>query len=174
MKSGIIIFLFFPFLSFSQTKDSLLYFIKYGCDKNFSETILYSTYCNFYITENSDTIYFKHASCIVEAQTTSPLTFKRKIWNGYAEGFLRIYMSYTDSYSWLEGDFLNGSIQSGSYLEYYKNGTFKLTGQFIGGQKDGVWTWYEENGKIQRLYIYKIGVPFKEFDFDLDGDLIKD
>jgi MORN repeat variant len=160
-----ILFLFLPFLSFSQTKDSLLYFIKHGCDNIFSETVLDSTYCNFYISENSDTIYFKYASCIVEAQTTSPLSFKRKIWKGYAEGFLRIYMNYTDSYSWLEGDFLNGSIQSGTYLEYYKNGTFKLTGQFIGGQRDGIWTWYDENGKIQRLFIYKIGEPLKEFEY---------
>lgn len=162
----IILLLFFPFLGFSQTKDSLLYFIKHDCDNIFSETVLDSTYCNFYISENSDTIYFKHASCIVEAQTTSPLTFKRKILKGYAEGLLKIYMKYKDSYSWLEGDFLNGSIQSGTYLEYYKNGTFKVKGQFIGGQRDGTWTWYDENGKIQRLFIYKIGEPLKEFEYD--------
>jgi hypothetical protein len=164
--------IFTVFLGFGQSSDSLLHRILNDCEKNFSMEKIDSTFCNFYIKDFKDTVFFKHDDCILQAQTTSPLTFKRRIQNGYANGFLRIYTENTDSYSWLDGYYVNGSISSGSYLEYYQSGKLKLSGQFINGHRQGVWTWYFENGNINRLFVYEIAEPIKEIEYDMNGKII--
>ncbi len=166
--------IFAIFLGFGQSSDSLLLRILDDCEKNFSTEKIDSTFCNFYIKDFQDTVFFKYADCILQAQTTSPLTFKRRIQNGYANGFLRIYAENTESYSWLDGYYVNGSISSGSYIEYYQGGKLKLSGQFINGHRQGVWTWYFENGNINRLFVYEIAEPIKEIVYDMNGKIIEE
>jgi hypothetical protein len=172
MFNLLIPFLFFVLTGFGQSTDSMRINIFNECEKNFSVVRLDSTFCNFYIKDFKDTIYFRHSSCILQAQTTSPLTFKLRIQNGYAHGFLRIYAQNDSSYTWIDGDFSNGFIVHGSHLEYYPNGTLKLTGQYEDGHQNGVWTWYFEDGKINRIVIYKIAEPVKIMEYDTEGNLI--
>lgn len=159
---------------FGQSTDSLRLNINNECEKNFSTEKIDSTFCNFYIKDFKDTIYFRQANCINQAQTTSPLTFKRRILNGYAIGFLRIYSQNDYTYSWVDGNFTNGFIINGSHLEYYLSGTLNLTGQYENGHRNGVWTWYFENGKIKRIVVYEIAEPIKEMEYDNDGRLIEE
>ena len=164
----------FILTGFGQSSNSLRTIIDNECEKNFSTKKLDSTFCNFYIKDFKDTVYFRNSSCILQAQTTSPLTFKRRIQNGYADGFFRVYSQYDISNAWIDGTYSNGFIIAGSYLEYYTNGKLKLTGQFENGHRSGVWTWYFENEKINRIVIYEIAEPLKEMKLDKDGNIIEE
>ena len=43
--------------------------------------------------------------------------------------------------------FKNG-LMDGNYVEYYDNGSMEKKGRFIKGKKDGIWHYYNENGKL--------------------------
>ena len=176
MKNLLIIFILFVSTVNGQTNDPLHIpkYIYEDCQNNFSLTPIDSSFCNFYIINFKDTVYFTQSSCIVQVQTTSPLTFKRRIQNGYANGFLRIYTQNENSFSWLDGNFSNGIITYGSYLEFYTNSRLKLTGQFEKGQRNGVWTWYFENGQLLRIVIYDNAEMIKEIEYDINGHIIEE
>lgn len=161
--------LFVSFVGFGQEN-----FIPalHKCDI-FSKEKKDSSYCNYYITDFSDTVYFKHDNCLFSIQLTSPaLTFRRKTLNDYAEGILRIYTQYEDSYSIEDGTFSDGTALSTYFIEHYNSGNIKTTGQYVGGRKQGVWTWYYENSQIEKIAILEDGETWKEIEFDLDGNLI--
>lgn len=163
------------FTAFGQSKDSVLVFdFRKDCTQNFSAIKLDSTFSNYYISDYKDTIYFKNAYCINQPVLTSPLSFKRRVLNGYAEGFLRVYMAYENYYSILDGTFFNGNISSGSYFEYFNSGKIKTTGQYLGGQCFGVWTYYFENGRTERLMEYSDGDYVKLIECDENGVLLED
>lgn len=164
--------IFFVFTGFGQSTDSLRMDIFNECDKNFSSIKKDSSYCNFYIKDFKDTMFFRFSSCIFRTQTTSPLTFKRRIKNGYANGFIRFFSKNDNSYSLLDGNFNNGFIISGSQLEYYNNGILKLSGQYEFGHRSGIWTWYYENGKINRIIVYEIADVIREIEYDINGEII--
>lgn len=102
------------------------------------------------------------------------MTFRRIIQNGYANGFIRIYAQNGAGYTWIDANFSDGFIVEGSHLEYYQNGTLKLTGQYEKGYRSGVWTWYFENGKMNRIVVYDFAEPVKELEFDDKGNLIEE
>lgn len=164
--------LFILLLSFSGFGQQDFIPALHKCDI-FSKEKKDSSYCNYYITDFADTVYFKHDNCLFSIQLTSPtLTFKRKSLNGYAEGILRIYTQYENSYSTEDGTFSDGISLSTYFIEYYNNGTIKITGQYLGGRRRGVWTWYYENGQIERIAVLKDGETWKELEFDLEKKLI--
>lgn len=39
------------------------------------------------------------------------------------------------------------------YLEYYRNGQIKIKGHYENNHEDGIWTYYGENGKIEKKVI---------------------
>jgi antitoxin component YwqK of YwqJK toxin-antitoxin module len=167
-----IIILFVSFVNFGQEDFQISVKNLLKCDI-FSKEKKDSSYCNYYITDFSDTVYFKHDNCLFDIQLTSPaLTFKRTSLNGYAEGALRIHTQYEDSYSVEDGTFSNGISLSTYFIEYYNSGNIKTTGQYIGGQRRGVWTWYYENGQIEKIAVLEDGEIWKEMEFDLHKKLI--
>ena len=174
MIRTLIPFFFVAFIGFGQSSDSLRFDFNNECEKNFSTEKLDSTFCNFYILDFKDTVYFRAANCIIQPQTTTPITFKRKVKKGYANGFIRFYFKTEDSYKWIDGEFSEGFISTGSHLEYFSNGTLKITGQYELGHRSGVWTWYFENGNINRIVIYKIADPIREIEYDVEGNVIED
>lgn len=142
------------------------------CNENFSQIKKDSTFSNFYISNYKDTMFFRPASCIISIELTSPLTFRRRIKGGWAEGKLRVFQQNDSSYTWLNGEFTKGLIISGNTYEYYKSNSPKLTGQIIEGQRFGIWTWYFENGKIQRLITFESAESVKEIEFDQNGKVL--
>lgn len=167
-------FIFMALVGYGQSTDSLRLDLKGDCEKNFSLEKIDSTFNNFYIKDFGDTVYFRNAICTIQAQTTTPVTFKRRIKNGYANGFIRIYLHSDNSYTWIDGKFSEGFISSGSHLEYYHNGTLKISGQYEYGHRYGIWTWYFENGKINRIIIYEIADVIREIEYDIEGNIIED
>lgn len=160
------------FVGDDQPSDSLRFNVNNDCEKNFSTKKIDSSYCNFYMLDFKDTVYFKSAGCIIQPQTTSPVTFKRRIQNGYANGFMRMYLQADSSYTWIDGKYSEGFISSGSHLEYFLNGTLKKSGQYEFGQRSGVWSWYFESGKINRIIIYENSDPVREIEFDKEGNVV--
>lgn len=155
-----------------QPFDSLRFDFKNTCEKNFSTKKIDSSYCNFYMLDFNDTVYFRSASCIIQPQTTSPVTFKYRIQNGYANGFMRMHLQADNSFTSIDGRFSEGIISTGSHLDYFLNGTLKTSGQYEFGQRSGVWTWYFESGKINRIIIYENSDPLREIEFDKEGNVV--
>ena len=148
-----IIFFLQVLISYNQSnskKDSLPTIdINAICNENFSQIKKDSTFSNFYISDYKDTIFFRPTNCVISIELKSPLTYRRRIKDGWAEGKLRVFLQNDSSYTWLNGEFKKGIIVNGSTYEYYKSNSLKLTGQIIEGQRFGVWTWYYENGKFK-------------------------
>ncbi|MNV00086.1 MORN repeat variant [compost metagenome] len=152
--------------SYSQSSDSGFVFdFRKSCDRFFNSKKADSTFCHFYVSERTDTIYFSDPGCMVYGQTTSPTTFLYYLQNGLANGSIRIFFDFKSYSSLLDAQFIKGSIAEGTVKEYYKNGSLKLTGQFLGGQHFGIWTWYYENGQMERLVTYDMGEPMDEQEF---------
>lgn len=144
----------------------------FKCDI-FSEQQNDSSYCNYYITDFTDTVYFKHDQCLFTVILTSPTTtFKRKTQNGYAEGTLKIYTRYEGHYSVEEGSFSDGIAIRTHYREYYDDGTYKTAGQYLYGQADGPWIRCYENGQIERIAIFENWEALKEREFDLQNNVL--
>ncbi|NLE05852.1 MAG: hypothetical protein GX638_13785 [Crenarchaeota archaeon] len=47
---------------------------------------------------------------------------------------------------------------NGKYLEYYKNGDMKIKGQYVDGDKDGIWYYYFEQDILEKKEIWDKGV----------------
>jgi len=147
--------------------------LKNYCNNNFSLTKKDSTFTNFYVSNYRDTIFFKSANCIVTVEPSTPPTFKRRILDGWAEGELQIFLKNDSTYSWTYGSFREGVLVQGSIYQYYENDKVQLTGQYLYGHKYGVWTWYYENGQIERIVTYERAEPIKEIEFDKQGKIIE-
>ncbi len=149
--------------SHSQSADSVIVFdFEKRCDPFFNSKKIDSTFCHFYVSEKKDTVYFSNLECMASRQTTSPTTFKYYLQNGLANGSVRIFFDFGSYSSVLDGQFLKGSLTEGAVREYYKDGNLKSTGQFLGGHRYGIWTWFYENGQLQRLITYDLGEPTDE------------
>ena len=55
-----------------------------------------------------------------------------------------------------KGEYYNG-VKEGSW--FYHVGDFKETGNFVGGDADGIWTHYYRNGKVAFKGLYSFGEP---------------
>lgn len=165
MKARILCFLVLLVAShtYSQSVDSVIVFdFKKRCDPFFSSKKVDATFCHFYISEKADTVYFSNLECMASRQTTTPTTFRYYLQNGLADGSVRVFFDFQSYSSVLDGEFVKGSLIEGTVKEYYKSGNLKLTGQFLEGQRYGIWTWYYENGQMQRLITYEMGEPVNE------------
>lgn len=56
-----------------------------------------------------------------------------------------------------EGKITNQMAQVGKWVIYYENGMLNAEGNYINGQKDGTWTWYDLKGKKTDEQVYKGG-----------------
>lgn len=139
------------------------------CDQNFSESKNDSSYTNFYIQNFRDTVYFQNAPCIEQIQLTSPLTFLRINYGGYAEGFLRVFEKKENFFSYTDALYSVGKLVFGTYIEYYKSGKLSCTGQFEHGVKSGTWIWFYEDSKIQRVVSYIESEPITIHEYDNNG-----
>lgn len=149
--------------TYGQSVDSVIVFdFKKRCDPFFSSKKTDATFCHFYISEKADTVYFSNLECMASRQTTTPTTFTYYLQNGLADGSVRVFFDFQSYSSVLDAKFVEGTIAEGTVKEYYKSGDLKLTGQFLAGQRYGIWTWYYENGQMQRLITYEMGEPLNE------------
>ncbi len=149
--------------SYCQTSDSAIVFdFEKHCDPFFNSKKADSTFCHFYVSEKKDTVYFSNLECMASRQTTTPPTFKYYLQNGLANGSVRVFFDFGNYSSVLDGQFVKGSLTEGAVREYYKDGNLKSTGQFLNGHRYGIWSWYYENGQLQRLITYNLGDPTDE------------
>jgi hypothetical protein len=143
------------------------------CNDNFKSIGDDSLFVNFYISNHTDTVYFRNASCIIQGQPSRPIVYKRRIKNSWAEGELQIFQKNDSNYNWTYGSYKNGVLTQGSFYKYYNNGDFQLTGQYAFGYPHGIWTLYHQNGRIERIVTYELGHPIKEIEFDNKGNIIE-
>lgn len=143
------------------------------CNDNFSSQRDDSSFVNYYISNNKDTMFFKAAPCIQTAEPSTPPTFRRRVLNGWAEGDLQVYHKKDSTYTWSKGSYLNGVLIKGSYTEYYDDDTALLKGQYVYGNRYGVWNWYFPNGKVKLKLAYEMGEPIQQIEYDLDGEIIE-
>jgi antitoxin component YwqK of YwqJK toxin-antitoxin module len=47
--------------------------------------------------------------------------------------------------------------QEGKWTLYYENGQINAEGNYVGGKKDGVWTWYDVKGHKTDEQTYQNG-----------------
>ena len=63
----------------------------------------------------------------------------------------------------------------GKYIAWYKNGVKKLVGYYHGGQKDSLWTYWDEQGEQQREQTYKndilTNIRLLQSVTDIDGNV---
>jgi antitoxin component YwqK of YwqJK toxin-antitoxin module len=76
----------------------------------------------------------------------------------YKRGELRKEISYYIPSGELEyiGHRKDGRIH-GDFESYYKNGNMSIQGQLIQGQYDGEWTYWDEDGQINKELTYDMG-----------------
>lgn len=55
-----------------------------------------------------------------------------------------------------EGSWSNG-LKEGTHVMYYPNGNIRRRGRFVGGQKDGTWEYFAENGARIVTVTYELG-----------------
>jgi antitoxin component YwqK of YwqJK toxin-antitoxin module len=57
-----------------------------------------------------------------------------------------------------EGGIADGMINIGKWKGYFENGNLNYEGVYsANGQKEGIWTWYDETGKVTTTQLYKNG-----------------
>jgi antitoxin component YwqK of YwqJK toxin-antitoxin module len=62
-----------------------------------------------------------------------------------------------------EGAVAKGMISVGEWTGYYENGAKNYKGSYnMEGQKDGVWTWWDEKGNVSAEQTFKNGVLIKK------------
>jgi antitoxin component YwqK of YwqJK toxin-antitoxin module len=67
----------------------------------------------------------------------------------------------------------NHFVADGFYREYYPNGQKFVDGQYKDGRQDGDWTYWHENGTLNRKLTYKDGLPDGSWDVHrADGSLM--
>ncbi|MNJ83338.1 MORN repeat variant [compost metagenome] len=168
MKARILCLLLLLIASYhyGQSADSVIVFdLKKYHASLFNSKKADSTFCHFYISEMADTVYFSSLDGVVVCLETTPTTFKYFLQNGLANGAFKIFFDFRTYSSLLDGKFVKGSLAEGTVKEHYKSGRLKLTGQLLEGQRFGIWTWYYENGQMQRLVTYDMGEPVDEQEF---------
>lgn len=75
--------------------------------------------------------------------------------NGKRTGAWKLYDSF-NSYFFAEGNYLGGE-KDGKWTFYYFNGKLELEGFFSEGKPDREWTWFYENGQKKREENYLFG-----------------
>jgi antitoxin component YwqK of YwqJK toxin-antitoxin module len=64
-------------------------------------------------------------------------------------------------------------VADGFYREFYPGGEKFIEGQYKNGHPEGTWTYYHENGQVQRTVNYKKGQPDGSWEVhDAEGNVI--
>jgi antitoxin component YwqK of YwqJK toxin-antitoxin module len=89
--------------------------------------------------------------------------------NGKAEG--KSFASYNrgSSDAYLRTSYYKKGILEGEYSEIYDNGTVKIKGKYLNGQKEGVWETNKEDGSKKPTEEYKAGQVIKRITYYTDG-----
>ncbi len=148
MKYLLPLILFLPLGLFAQNDSLNIQHIDI-CPNLFKDSMIDSSYINFYIENNIDTIYFNNVHCVQLHQITDP--FGTTLWktnNGVANGQLEYHYEIEDEWIIKKGQFSNGYFVNGFEEVYYSNGKLKTHGAYENGRTSGVWKWYTEDGKL--------------------------
>lgn len=91
-------------------------------------------------------IFTSYNQLVEESTCIEPFKFYTKIY----------YEEYGDPK--LQAEFTRGigDYYYGSYKAFYRNGNKKASGNFIENQKEGIWSYYNEDGSIQSQYKFRI------------------
>ncbi|MEX1002014.1 MAG: hypothetical protein WDZ35_07855 [Crocinitomicaceae bacterium] len=137
-----------PFGLIAQS-DSIQITLEDLCPDLFTDTKVDSTYSNFYIAEEKDTIFFNNLKCVMLHQLTTPGT---TIWvtkNGVANGIHEYTYKTSTGWTTISGVFKSGYFISGIETQYFPNGNKKCFGKYTENQRSGIWKWYTEDGKLE-------------------------
>lgn len=101
-----------------------------------------------------------------EAPPPASLVEKRVDSDKYPDGKIR-YERQVARYS--DDSF----VADGFHREFYPNGEKFVEGQFVKGKQEGDWTYYHDNGKVQRTVHFTAGKPDGSWDvFNAEGAVV--
>jgi hypothetical protein len=101
----------------------------------------------FKLGEKKDTIFFTGISIdsnhiINKVRYIAELPYK----NGLIDGKLIMYYFPSGEIKEVMG--YKKNLPNGNFVGYFKSGIISKKGQFLNGEKDGNWNWYDEKGKV--------------------------
>jgi antitoxin component YwqK of YwqJK toxin-antitoxin module len=64
-----------------------------------------------------------------------------------------------------EGIILKGYIYHGPWKGWLSNGKIGYEGSYVNGQRDGLWQWYDETGKLRTKQVFNLGTLVSENNF---------
>jgi len=135
---------------------------------------------NFYVTNNSDTIYVNDFANILvcnylisieKSHNKCMITIEDDLYTGK----LYYQMSRADSMLQVfDGEIVDGLIKNGTILRYSTTGQLILSGQYYDNWKYGIWTSYYKNGQIESVmkFIVNADYPVVEWNYDESGRLV--
>ncbi len=53
---------------------------------------------------------------------------------------------------------IESNLKTGNWINYFSSGEIESEGAYINGKKDGEWFYYQQNGGIKCVKVYKDGV----------------
>ena len=56
-----------------------------------------------------------------------------------------------------EGRILTGYLYEGPWKGWQENGQMAYEGSYVNGQRDGIWNWYDETGKLRTRQVFNNG-----------------
>ncbi len=163
MKNSISLLVFSYLFSFccAQTLESIKDIKKTPCCiSNFQ---LDSTYVNYIIQENKDTLFFNSFEVVVKCNYLQSLDKEhnkcRLILNDeFITGNIILHLEGKDNIMEYRGSVITGYYTNGSINKYYLNKSLMMTGKYENNAKIGIWKTYYPNGKIESKQKFVEGI----------------
>lgn len=100
----------------------------------------------------------KHGACFEISPDNNMIILKEVYDNGKLEGERFVYNFHVVKEA---AQYNNGEI-NGKRVVYYDNTKIQEIGDFVNGKREGIATWYDEQGNIKLQYEYKNGEQVKD------------